>query len=70
MTIKVRIVFHDPNIRDTPADWGKRVSSVVEGNEVPYDKITLGDLTDKITETEAHLSRITGLVVRIETGAE
>lgn len=35
MTIKVRITFED-----------SRRSWSVPGNEVPFDKITLGDLTD------------------------
>ncbi len=61
MTIKVNIVFVDPR--------GLK-NAELRGLEVPYDKITLGDLTDKIAETEAHLSRIMGLVVKIETGAE
>ena len=68
MTIKVCIVFHDPSIRDTPADWGKRVSAVVEGNEVAYEALTVGDMTERLAEAESYLSRITGLEVRIETG--
>lgn len=67
MSIKVRIVADNPAIQDRPEDWGKPKGWCVEGLEVQYDKITIGDLTDRIAETEAHLSRITGLVVKIET---
>jgi hypothetical protein len=42
----------------------------IHGVEVLYDKLTIGDLTDRIAETEAHLSRITGLEVKIETDVE
>jgi hypothetical protein len=42
----------------------------IVGIEVPYEALTVGDLTDRIAETEAHLSRITGLEVKIETAME
>ena len=59
MTIKVRITF-----RDNKRSWS------VPGNEVPFLNLTVGDMTDKIAECEAYLSRITGLVVKIETASE
>ena len=63
MTIKVRITFASPR--------GLRpILSVVNGQEVPFEALTVGDLTDKIAEAEKYLSRLTGLIVRIETGAE
>ena len=70
MTIKVRIIAVNPNIRDTPSDWDKSAGWACEGVEVPYENLTIGDLTDRIAECEAYLSRITGLVVKIETGSE
>jgi hypothetical protein len=57
MTIKVRITFSDG-----------RHSRSVPGHEVPFTSLTVGDMTDKVAETEAYLSRIMGLVVKIETG--
>lgn len=70
MTIKVRIVAVNPLIQDRPEDWGKPAGWCVEGLEVPFSALTLGDLTDRISETEAHLSRILGLTVKIETASE
>ena len=64
MTIKVRIMFS----RQT--EHGETPATMIEGLEVPFEALTLGDLTDRIAETEAHLSRILGLTVKIETGAE
>ncbi len=70
MTIKVRIIAVNPLIQDRPSDWDKPAGWCVEGIEVPFEALTVGDLTDRIAETEAYLSRITGLDVRIETAAE
>lgn len=64
MSIKVRIVFTHPITHL----HGKRC--VIAGLEVQYSRLTLGDLTNRIEETEAHLSRITGMVVKIETASE
>ena len=64
MTIKISIHFADPS-GESPDH-----RAVIHGREVSYSAIAIGDLTDKIAETEAHLSRITGLVVKIETGEE
>jgi hypothetical protein len=58
-SIKINISFNDGGY----VKW-------IYGTEVPYERLTVGDLTDRIAETEAHLSRITGLEVKIETGAE
>lgn len=65
MTIKVRITF-------TPVANRSRLNRevVVNSLEVPFEMLTVGDLTDRITETEAYLSRILGMVAKIETGAE
>mgnify|MGYP001560855395 CR=1 FL=1 len=60
MTIKVKLLFTDPN----------REPAVIHGIEVPFEALTVRDLTDRIAETEAPLSRITGLAVRIETGVD
>lgn len=60
MTIKLKITFYDRR-------EGHIKERVVQGLEVPYEKLTLGDLTDKIRETEEYLSRVTGLAVKIET---
>ena len=65
MTIKVRISF-----KTDVAGWCSNGTVYVSGLEVPFEALTLGDLTDRIAETEAHLSRITGLVVKIETASE
>lgn len=67
MTIKVRITFSQSN--DT-LDCRSGIRYAVHGFEVPYEHLTIGDLTDRIAETEEHLSRITGLAVKIETGEE
>ena len=66
MTIKVCITFTSDNMQ--LGDCKRRQE--ISGLEVPLEALTLGDLTDRIAETEAYLSRITGLVVKIETGAE
>jgi hypothetical protein len=63
VSIKVHIVFTD---RAHP----NRASTLVVGREVPFEGLQLGDVTTLIEQTQAHLSRITGLVVKIETGAE
>lgn len=56
MVIKIRLTFAD----------GRRSWSV-PGQEVPFEHLTVGDLTEKIAETEAYLSRLTGLTVKITT---
>jgi hypothetical protein len=62
-TIKVAIDFH---IRE-----GFLIKKqTVIGFEVPYTSITIGDLNDKIRETEAYLSRIMGMEVHINTASE
>jgi hypothetical protein len=60
VTIKVKIVF----THDSRPNW----AGIVQGLEVPFEN--LGEIIDQIAETEAYLSRITGLQVRIETGSE
>ena len=62
MTIKVKIVF----THDSRPNW----AGIVQGLEVPFEKLTLDEIIDQTAETEAYLSRITGLQVRIETGSE
>ena len=59
-TIKAKITFHDPD--------GEKTEIV--GREVMFRILQLGDVTDRMAETEEHLARIMGLVVRIETGIE
>jgi hypothetical protein len=62
-TIKVAIDFH---IRE-----GFLIKKqTVVGYEVLYTSITIGDLNDKIRETEAYLSRIMGMEVHINTASE
>ena len=60
MIIKVKLTFSHHDFR----------RDEVQGLEVPFEALTVGDLTDRIAETEAHLSRITGLEVHIETATE
>jgi hypothetical protein len=62
-TIKVAIDFHIP-------DGILVKKQTITGCEVPYKSITIGDLTDKIRETEAYLSRIMGMEVHINTASE
>ena len=69
MTIKVRITFKDFGTDGFPR-LSRDQDIVVSGLEVPFSALTFGDMTMRIAETEAHLSRITGLVVKIETAAE
>jgi hypothetical protein len=57
MTIKVRITF-----KGNGRSWS------VPGREVPFVSLTVGDMTDRVKETEEYLKRLTGLEVRIETG--
>lgn len=59
MTIKVRITF-----KSRGRSWS------VPGAEVPFTSLTVGDMTDHVQETEAYLSRITGMEVHIETASE
>ena len=68
MTIKVKITFYEMS-SDSPRAVGI-ITNVVQDLEVPFSALTLGDLTDRIAECEAYLSRITGLQVRIETASE
>ena len=70
MSIKVRIRFTgvDDTMDRKLGDYRHTVT--VTGNEVQYDKLTIGDVTSRIEETEAHLKRITGLEVKIETASE
>lgn len=58
VVIKTRIVFSGQS------------AHIVTGVEVPLSVFKVGDLTDRIRETEEHLSRLTGLTVRIETDTE
>lgn len=60
MVIKVRLHFVD----DTP---NRRRSWSVPGLEVPFDGLSVGDVTNRVAETEAYLSRLTGLKVTIDT---
>ena len=69
-TIKVRIRGINQRVRDAPSDWGKPAGFYIEGTEVPFESLTVGDLTDRIAEVEAYLSRITGMEVKIETASE
>lgn len=64
MIIKVSITLNDPAC-ESPDH-----RTVITGLEVPFDALTIGDLTDRITETEVYLSRIMGLMVKIETAVE
>jgi hypothetical protein len=66
VTIKVRIVFRQP----TDNDCMRSTPIIVKGIEVPFTSLTVDDLTHRIAETEAHLSRIMGLTVKIETASE
>lgn len=43
--------------------------AVIHGNEVPIESLKTGDVAD-LPALEARLSRLTGLVVKIETGSE
>lgn len=66
MTIKVRVTFSE---RPRAGRLGM-FTSTIEGEEVDYSCLTIGDMTRRIEETEAHLSRITGMEVKIQTGSE
>jgi hypothetical protein len=66
VTIKVKVTFTSSDLQ--LGDRKRR--QVISGVEVPFTSLTVDDLTHRIRETEAHLSRITGLTVKIETGAE
>lgn len=42
--------------------------AVIMGEDVPYEALTVGDVDEsRIAETAAHLSRLLGMHVRIET---
>lgn len=58
--IKAKIIFAHP---------GGTIDAI-SGVEVPLEAFKVGDLTDRVRETEEHLSRLTGLVVRIEMASE
>ena len=48
--------------------FGPEVIAVVEGLERPAEALNVGDVTERIIETEQYLERLTGLRVHIETG--
>lgn len=47
---------------------GNEVVAVVEGRERPENALTVGDVGERLIETEQYLERLTGLRVHIETG--
>ncbi|MCR4300854.1 MAG: hypothetical protein NUV51_04525 [Sulfuricaulis sp.] len=47
---------------------GHEVIAVVEGQERQMDAFQVGDVVERVTETEQYLERLTGLRVHIETG--
>ena len=58
MTVRYKLTFK----------FGPEVIAVVEGRERPMDALNVGDITQRIIETEQYLERLTGLRVHIETG--
>ena len=58
MTLKFKLTFK----------LGPEIIATVEGRERPMDALNVGDITQRIIETEQYLERLTGLRVHIETG--
>ena len=48
--------------------FGPTVIAIVQGHERQMGAMNVGDVTDRIVETEQYLERLTGLRVHIETG--
>lgn len=64
--MKFRLTFLDKTVFDKPEDWNKPFAYVFDGLEVPDEKLSIYDVTGRLRQTEEHLSRMTGLEVKIE----
>lgn len=40
----------------------------IDGNAVPFSALRIGDVSDRLRQTEDHLTRLLGVTVRIEAG--
>ncbi len=58
MRLKTRITFSGPQVKH-----------FIPGKEVDLPTLTVGDLTERLSEVEIYLERITGLKVKITTEA-
>ena len=58
MTVRYKLTFK----------LGSEIVATVEGRERPMDALNVGDITQRVIDTEAYLERLTGLRVHIETG--
>ena len=58
MTVRFKLTFK----------LGPKVVAVIEGLERPAEVLVVGDVTERVIETEQYLERLTGLRVYIETG--